>query len=407
MKDVNSTPRRRSPVLLLESANLLSGLGNAMVVITLPWLVLESTGSPASAGLLAALAALPALLTSPITGWMVDHFGRRVVSVASDILSALAIMAIPVVALMGELTFPMIILLAIIGSVFDPAGYTARRALIPDAAHAGDMSTDRLNGIHEGVFALGWTAGPLLGSLLIASIGAMASFWAGGGLFLAAAVCVWFMRVQEKAGGASSTESTRDLRSLARGFVALWEDRLLRLLTIGLLILAAIYLPTETVLLTTYYEQLQSPQSLGLVIASMAGGATLGAFGYGWLAGRFTRLVITRMILLTTAAAIIPMAFLPPLGVMVAAGFVLGLAWGPFNPLMSTLVQRRIPASEQGRVYGVQLSTMYAAPPLAMVVVGLSVERWGVGPVYLTLAGLLAVTSLALVMSPRLRDVNE
>jgi MFS family permease len=72
------------------------------------------------------------------------------------------------------------------------------------------------------------------------------------------------------------------------------------------------------------------------------------------------------------------MAFLPPLPILVIAGFFLGLSWGPFNPLVSTLIQQRVPADQQGRVFGVQTAVFYAAPPLGMVAAGLSVESFGV-----------------------------
>ena len=50
------------PVVLLEAANLVSGLGNAVVMLAFPWLVLEATGSAAAAGAVAAISALPGLV---------------------------------------------------------------------------------------------------------------------------------------------------------------------------------------------------------------------------------------------------------------------------------------------------------------------------------------------------------
>jgi hypothetical protein len=44
---------RTSPVILLEAANLAAGVGNAIVMLAIPWLVHERTGSPSSAGLIA------------------------------------------------------------------------------------------------------------------------------------------------------------------------------------------------------------------------------------------------------------------------------------------------------------------------------------------------------------------
>ena len=400
------------PVILLQVANFTSGVGNSIVMIALPWLVLVRTDSPAAAGLVAALSALPALVMAPVAGWLVDHLGRRLVSVGSDILSALSVAAIPIVASITDLTFTWIVVLAVIGATFDPAGYTARRSLLPDVSAASGMPIERLNGIHEGVFAVGWTLGPLLGTALIATGGPETVFWAPFALFLAAAVCVAAMRVadagqQARAERIAAGTEVTGWDGMVRGFSALWRDRLLRTLTIAVLVLAAIYLPTEAVVLPTYFEALGDPASLGIVIAALAGGSAIGAFSYGWLSVRMSRMAITRVVLIGTAASIIPMALLPALPLVVVAAFFLGLCWGPFNPLMSTLVQRRVPADEQGRVYGVQLSVFYAAPPLAMLAVGFSVERFGVSATYLGLAGILAATALLVLFAPGLKEIDD
>lgn len=400
------------PVVLLQVANFTSGVGNAIVMIALPWLVLVRTDSPASAGLVAALSALPGLLMAPLAGWLVDHVGRRVVSVGSDILSALSVAAIPVVALLTDLTFAWILVLAVIGATFDPAGYTARRSLLPDVSAASGMPIDRLNGIHEGVFAVGWTLGPLLGTALIATVGPEAVFWAPFALFLIAAVCVAAMRVRDagqeaRAERIAAGTEVSGWSGIVRGFSVLWRDRLLRTLTIAVLVLAAIYLPTEAVVLPTHFEALGQPGYLGVVIAALAGGSAVGAFSYGWLSNRMSRMGIARLGLIGTAASIIPMALLPPLPLMVVAAFFLGLCWGPFNPLMSTLVQRRVPPDEQGRVYGVQLSIFYAAPPMAMLAVGFAVQEFGVSATYLGLAGILALTSLLVLLAPGLKEIDD
>ena len=48
------------------------------------------------------------------------------------------------------------------------------------------------------------------------------------------------------------------------------------------------------------------------------------------------------------------------------------------NPLLNSLVQTRVPAHVQGRVYGVQTALFYAAPPLGLLLAGIAVEAWGV-----------------------------
>jgi MFS family permease len=100
------------------------------------------------------------------------------------------------------------------------------------------------------------------------------------------------------------------------------------------------------------------------------------------------------------------MALLPPVPVLAVAGFMLGLSWGPADPLMSTLVQTRVPPDEQGRVYGVQTSAFYAAPPIAMLIIGASVEEFGLPTAYLALAVLLAAFSFVALASPHVRALD-
>jgi MFS family permease len=194
-----------------------------------------------------------------------------------------------------------------------------------------------------------------------------------------------------------------DLR-LRVGVKTLWNDKLLRTLSIALLILAAVYLPTEAIVLPTYFEGLDNPSGLGLVISALAAGSAIGSFGYGWISKRMSKRTLIRCIMLGSAISIVPMAFLPPLPLLMAAGFLLGLAWGPYNPLVNTLVQQRIPAHLQGRVFGIQTAVFYVAPPLGMVLAGLSVENYGVNITYAFLAGVLSITSILVLLTKSLRS---
>ena len=399
--------KKKLPVVLHQLSNFSSGLGNSIVMITIPWLILEETGSPAFAGLVAAISALPGLLTAPIGGWLVDHIGRRAVSIGADLLSALAVVAFPVVALTSGLSSTTILIIAVVGAIFDPAGYTARKTLLADVAKASDIELDRLNGIHEGFMGVSWIFGPAFGAGLISTVGAVNSFWVAGGLFIFGALTIAFLRVGnlgKDARDLAEEMGEKSNRSIRIGFQVLWNDRLLRTITISVLIIAAVYLPTETVVLSAYFEDLGEPASLGIVISALAAGSAVGSFGYGWISARLSRKNLVRTTLIGTAVSIVPMAFLPPLPILIIAGFFLGLSWGPFNPLENTLIQQRVPADQQGRVFGVQTAVFYAAPPLGMVLAGLSVESYGVSTTYLVLAAILSATAILALLTKSLRS---
>jgi MFS family permease len=399
--------KKKLPVVLHQLSNFSSGLGNSIVMITIPWLILEETGSPAFAGLVAAISALPGLLISPIGGWLVDHIGRRSVSIGADLLSAVAVVAFPIVALTSGLSSSTILVIAVIGAIFDPAGYTARKTLLADVAKASEIKLDRLNGIHEGFMGVSWILGPAIGAALISNVGAVNSFWVAGGLFIFAALTIAFLRVGnlgKEARDLAEKMGEKSDRSLRVGFQVLWSDKLLRTLTIAILVIAAVYLPTETLVLPAYFEEQDNPAGLGIVISALAAGSTIGSFGYGWISARMSRKNLVRATLIGTAVSIIPMALLPPLPLFLLAAFLLGLSWGPFNPLETSLIQQRVPADQQGRVFGVQTAVFYAAPPLGMVLAGLSVESYGVSATYIVLAAILTVTAILALLTKSLRS---
>jgi MFS family permease len=376
-------------------------------MITIPWLILQETRSPAFAGLVAAISAIPGLIISPIGGWLVDHVGRRAVSVCADLLSSLAVFAFPIVALTYGLSSFSILLIAVVGAIFDPAGYTARKTLLTDVAKASEIELDRLNGIHDGFMGISWILGPAVGAGLISTVGAINSFWVAGGLFIFAAITIAFLRVgnlgKEARDWAEKMGEKSD-RSLRVGFQVLWRDKLLRTLTIAILVIAAVYLPTETLVLPAYFEEQDNPAGLGIVISALAAGSTIGSFGYGWISARMSRKNLVRATLIGTAVSIVPMALLPPLPLFLLAAFLLGLSWGPFNPLETSLIQQRVPADQQGRVFGVQTAVFYTAPPLGMVLAGLSVESFGVSTTYVFLAAVLSVTSVLVLLTKSLRE---
>jgi MFS family permease len=403
----------RAPVVLLEIANITSGIGNGVVMVVLPWLVLERTGSPAAAGLLAALSTLPALVVIPLIGAAIDRYGRKRVSVLSDIASGLSVIAFPIVGWLIGLDLTWILILAVIGASLDPAGYSARKSLIVDVSRDTGIRLQSLNGLHEALFAAGWTVGPLLGAGLIATLGAEQGLWVPGALFVIAASCIAAMKVtdagqqaREQAQRDSTGESSTGLKELTRGFVALWSDKALRALTIAIMVLAGVYLPTESVILPVHFEAMNRPEGMGIVIGAMAGGGVLGAFAYGPLSRRLTNHQIITVALLGTAIGVIPMSLLPPLWVLTIFGFILGISWGPMQPLLNTLVQTRIPDQEQGRVFSVQLTAFYVFPPLAMLATGVASEEWGIRAVYPVIAVLLVITGVVTLSLKSIRQLD-
>ena len=183
MRGLRGGLRRLWPFLALETATALAGIANGIATVAFPWLVLERTGNPSAAAAIGAITLVPLLATSLISGTIVDLVGRRAVSVASDLLSFLSVAAIPLLDGWIGLGVGWLAALAVLGATFDPAGITARESMLPDAARASGLALERANGIHEATWGVAFLVGPGVAGLLIALVGAVATFWGTAACF--------------------------------------------------------------------------------------------------------------------------------------------------------------------------------------------------------------------------------
>ena len=399
----------RRPLYLLEGANALSGLSNAIAIITVPWLIFERTGSATQAGIVVAASAIPGIIISPFVGALIDHYGRKRVSIGSDLLSALSVMLFPIWDSLFGLTFASIATFAVLGAAFDPAGYTARKSLIPDVAKASNTSMDKLNSWHEAVFSGGWALGPAIGAIAISLVGAANSMWIVFFAFILAIILISMLHVGDL--GLEHREEINDQEkfwtSTLRGLQVLKSDKAMYYLTISIVFLAMVYLPTESIILPKYFSDIDDPRGLGYVLSSMAAGGIATTLAYPKLVKHFKKRSIVIGSLAATSLAMIPMTLFPPIGLFVLAGFLLGLGWGPMNPLMNSMVQQRVAPHIQGRVFGVQTSLFYASGPIGMFVTGVSVDAFGVRPVYIAAVSILIVFQLFIMFLPDLHDLDR
>ncbi|MEY3019890.1 MAG: hypothetical protein RLZZ272_874 [Actinomycetota bacterium] len=396
----------RRPAWLLEIANLASGAGNALVLVALPWLVLERTDSAARAGAVVAIAGIAIVVASPLVGFAVDRVGRRTVAMTSDLVSLLSVLAYPLLDRTIGLTFPAIVILAVLGAAFDPAAYTARKAMVPEVAEASAIDRVRLTGIHEGVYLAGWTVGPALGAWAIAVLGPEDALGVAALGFLGAIVAVRALPLEPRRVADAEVAMAPGVRALTEGLRLLARDRVLATVTVVIMVYLLLYLPTESVLLPVHFEARDEATGLGFTMSALAGGAALGSFGYGWLAQRLRRRTIVRIAALLTAFAVAIMSMLPALPLMMLGGLLLGLGWGPLEPMLTTLVQERVPEQAHGRVFGLQLGLYSALPPVAQWLTGVSADAVGVGRTYVGMAVLFGATSLVVVALPTLAGLD-
>jgi MFS family permease len=401
--------RRLTPFVMLEVSSVLSAIASGMTYIVLPWLILEATGSALIAGIVVAIKGLISFVVYPLAGTFVDNIGRRRIAIISDALVALSAAAFALSVGLWGLSILLTVGISVLGSLLEPPGFTARKSLIVNTAEIGQIPLERANGIHEAIRGMGWIAGPAAGSLLIALVGSGNVFWFVAVGYVLSLLCMSLIRVSHVVTGQNDVDDEKGgfISETVDGFRALAGDRALFILTAFIVILDAVYIPSEEIVLPFYFNERHDPVGLGLVISAMVLGVTAGSLLFEFLAKRMRMSMLIRICTIGSCTILLAMAFFPPVWLFVIIGFMLGLVWGPINPLLSTMIQRRFPAKMQGRVFGVQLALFTMAPPVAMPIVGWLVQLYGPQPVYLGLMIATFILGFGVILLPVLRDLDR
>jgi MFS family permease len=400
------TRARIMPFLALEGSTLLAGLANGVAMVALPWLVLELTGRADAAGLVALAAGLPTLLASLFSGTVVDIIGRRRTSVISDLLSAVSVAAIPVVAYFTELTFTWVLVLAVVGAVFDPAGVTARESMLTGVSQATGMRLERVNGIHEAVWGLAFLIGPAIGAGIIATVGVESAFWVMAVAFIASALLLGLVHVP----GAGRPEYEHQPYFWAgtwEGIRTVFADAPLRSVVLLSTAVVAIAYPVLGIVLPVLYEANDDPAGLGAVVMAYSLGGVIGALLYGTVGHNTHPRGAFAFGIWGVALGLGAFALWPSTPVMVTAAVISGALIGPMNPVVNLTLQRRTSPNMLGRATGIVIALAYGAYPIGAVTVGVLAEQSGVVPTLAASAALTAVVALIASVAPSLRRLDE
>lgn len=399
----------RGPVYLLLFATLVAAAGNGITIIAFPWLVLQRNGSALDASIVAGAASLPLLFSTLLAGTAVDFFGRKRVSIISDVLSGATVVAIPVVALLfGESAVNVSVLaaLAALGAVFDPAGITARESMLPEAAARAGWTLDRTNGLYEAVFNVAYIVGPGLGGLLIATVGGINTMWATAATFGLSILAVAVLRLE--GAGPPTIEDRPDgvWSGMAEGLRFVWNMKVLRTLALIDLAVTGLYLPMEGVLFPKYFTDRDEPAQLGWVLMALSIGGLVGALAYPVLVRQLSRRVILLVATLTLGVCTAAISLLPPLVVILLLCALVGLVYGPIAPIYNYVMQTKAPPQLRGRVVGVMTSLAYAAGPLGFLLAGPLADAFGLKTTFLVLAIPMVVIGLVSLALPSLYELD-
>lgn len=398
---------------------LLSLLGNSIAAIALPLIVLQTTGSVMGAGAVAAATALPAVAAGLLMGVVIDRINRRTSSVVTDLISAAAIGALPVIDRISGLTLGWFILCGIVGSLGDVPGITARETLLPAVVRHGGVPAERLMGLREALGAVGLLLGPAAAGTLMVLLDGSTVLWITAGTSLAAALLTLLIphRVGATDGAAAGEgEGGSGWSQLRDGWRALLGSRFLVATTLIGLASALVLASMQGLVLPVHFSLAGEPGMLGFVLTALAAGMLLGGATYAALGTRGPRRAWFVSGLLGTAVGFALIGSLGSTPVVLAGAVVAGVAGGLFGGLLGVLMIERIPEHLRGRILGTQNALMTAVLPAGIVAAALLTEYAGIRVAAAALAslwlpallfGLFAAPLRNLEAVPRANPVRE
>ena len=392
---------------LLALAALFASAGNSAVHIAIPWLVLETTGSSANAGVVLGISGFSVIFTAPIIGGLIAVLGARPVSIWADIISAGSVVLFPIVGTLFGLNLASLLIISIVGAMFDPAGATARKSLIQAVAERDGLSLLKFNGTYEAAATIGTVLGPTGAALAISFVGINTTFYLIAIVFLMASCLAFFIPVVTTHVRTEGNFSVSNVLKETRiGMSALWNDKPLLSLVGLYTLLTAIYMPVESIVLSRYFQDLNEPRTLGFVLSAMSVGIVIGALQFHRAVRIFSpgNMVIVSMTLI--GAVVCAMAFLPNAIIFIGLGLALGLAFGPVSPMSNYLVQQRMPQHLHGPVFGTQFSLMYLATPAGTLALGLIVQSVSIPPLLFVIGALFIGVTLLVGFTGPLRRLT-
>ena len=366
---------RITPLAYLSSY-LLSLVGNSIAAVALPLIVLQTTGSALGAGIVAASTALPAVVAGLLMGVVIDRINRRTSSVVTDLISAAAIAALPIVDLVSGLSLGWFVLFGIIGSLGDVPGITARETLLPAIVRHSGVSAERLIGLRESLGGVAMLIGPAIAGVLITALDGSTVLWITAGTSFAAALITVLIphRVGRIADDEPSESAVSSWQQLRTGWHALASSRFLVAVTSITLIAVTVLAALQALVLPVYFTVIEQPGLLGFVLTALAAGMLVGAGAYAAAGHRGSRRRWFVAALIGTTAGFALIAGLPSPAVVFAGAVVVGAASGVLNSVLGVLLIERIPELVRGRVLSSQNAIMTLAAPAGIMAAALLIE---------------------------------
>ena len=386
------------------TAAFTSAVGTWMQRFAQQWLIFDLTKSvPTDAafylGVDAFAGNVPLLLFTLLGGVVADRYDRRYLLMGSQILQMCCALTLTALVWTDTVTIPSILALSFTAGTAQAFGGPSFQSLIPSLVPRKTLpNAIALNSIQ---FNLAQSVGPLIGGLILATLGLVGCFGLNGLSFLVVVAALAYVSIP------APNQANRKpvLEELKGGLLYVGRGGALLSLTVLAVATTSLGLPIRA-FLPVFADD---PNTLSQMMAALGTGAVVGALIVAWL-GTFNKMGLTLLSVIIAFGGLIAAFALTPVGVIsYIILFFIGVALLIVFSLTASLVQLTVPDELRGRVMSIYLTAFRGGMPLGSLVTGYIVASipWAtIESIIAVNGGLLAlVATYFLIRSHGIREL--
>ncbi|RPE44703.1 putative MFS family arabinose efflux permease [Streptomyces sp. Ag109_O5-1] len=377
-----------------------SMVGDSVYYIALSWAAVQA-GSPAQAGVVMSVSALPRAVLMLFGGVVADRLGPRRVVIGSDAVRCAAVLAVAALLfLTGPGLWPLAALALVFGTV--DAVFMPAVGALPARVTSRDQLA-RVQGMRGLAIRFASVVGAPLGGLGVAVGGAAAAFGLAGLLIAVSVPLLISVRVRELPAEDRAAAPTpwQDLRA---GLAHVRRHRVLAPLMLAIALGDLGFVSPLNVGLTLLADRRGwGAAGMGWVLAGFGAGA--GAVSLLLtVRGRLPRAgLVAAYAILAGSVAIGALAFVPSLVGAVGVAVLIGLLAGLSGAMCGALLQTQTDPAYLGRVTALSGLVSLGLAPLSMPLTATAIGAFGLGPVYVVSAAVCGLGGVVALAAPGLR----
>ncbi|CAB4332566.1 MAG: MFS transporter [Actinobacteria bacterium] len=398
---MDMSPLRELPAFRqLWFSSLITRFGSMITYVAAPYQIKELTGSYVAVGVLGVLETIPLIIFGLYGGTLADRVDRKHVVLATEFALMSCVLLLAINSRLEDPRVWVIYLVAMLAASADGIQGPSLNAIVPRIVPSEKLAAaSALNSLTHSV---GFIFGTMLGGVLVASVGFTYSY-----IFDALTFGV-SMLLLLKLPRIAPTRQVHEspLPAIVESVRYAWSRK--DLLGTYLIDTAAMVFAYPVALFPFLADQLDSPQSLGLLYAAGAVGAAFATLTSGWTARirRHGMAVVYAAMIWGIGIAIVGLSNSLPLALL---GLAIAGAADMVSGLFRSLIwNMSIPDDLRGRMAGIEMLSYSIGPQLGQVRSSFSAQLFGLNRAFIS-GGLLCTATVGACAAalPTLRNYRS